>query len=178
MDERIARPILAQLGVRFLLSTESMAAPSGDQDVTKLLIEWRRGDEAALARLIPLVYQELRRVARARLRGEGSDHTLQTTALVHEAYMRLVDLDRMTLQNREHFFAMAARLMREILVDHARRKKALKRGGGATMLNVDDVSPSIENAVVDVLALDQALTDLTTSTSDCLGWSSCASSLD
>ena len=138
-----------------------MVEHSGNQDVTNLLTEWCRGDEAALSRLIPLVYQELRRVARARLREEGSDHTLQTTALVHEAYLRLVDLDHMTLRNRTHFFAMAARLMREILVDHARRKNALKRGGGATMLSVDDVEAVAEEAVVNVLALDEALTDLT-----------------
>ena len=133
----------------------------GDPDVTNLLVEWRRGDEAALERLIPIVYEELRRVARARLRGEGSDHTLQTTALVHEAYLRLVGLDRMTLQNRTHFFAMAARLMREILVDHARRKNALKRGGGITNVSVEDAAVGAESAVVDVLALDKALTDLT-----------------
>jgi RNA polymerase sigma factor (TIGR02999 family) len=139
-----------------------MSSPgSGDQNVTNLLVEWRRGDEAALERLIPIVYEELRRVARARLRGEGSDHTLQTTALVHEAYLRLVGLDRMTLQNRTHFFAMAARLMREILVDHARRKNAQKRGGGATLVTLEDVAAGAESEVVDVLALDQALTDLT-----------------
>jgi RNA polymerase sigma factor (TIGR02999 family) len=137
-----------------------MPARPDDPDVTNLLVEWRGGDGAALARLIPIVYGELRRVARARLRGEGSDHTLQTTALVHEAYLRLVGLDRMALQNRTHFFAMAARLMREILVDHARRKKALKRGGGVTVLGLEDVGGGAEHAVVDVLALNEALTDL------------------
>ena len=136
------------------------AADSDDQDVTNLLVEWRRGDEGALARLIPIVYGELRRVASARLRKEASDHTLQTTALVHEAYLRLVGLDRMTLHNRTHFFAMAARLMREILVDHARRKHALKRGGGVTVLGLEDVAAGGETAIVDVLALDEALTDL------------------
>ena len=109
---------------------------------------------------MPIVYEELRRVARAHLRGEGADHTLETTALVHEAYLRLVGLDRMTLQNRTHFFAMAARLMREILVDHARRKNALKRGGGLTIVSLDDVAAGAEHAIVDVLALDEALTDL------------------
>ena len=138
-----------------------MSSSSDDRDVTVLLGEWRRGDEAALERLIPIVYQELRRVASARLRGEGSGHTLQTTALVHEAYLRLVGLDRMTLQNRTHFFAMAARLMREILVDHARRKNAIKRGGGVTIVGLDDVAPGVENAFIDVLALDEALTALT-----------------
>jgi RNA polymerase sigma factor (TIGR02999 family) len=136
-----------------------MAAPSDDQDVTRLLVEWQRGDEAALARLMPIVYNELQRVARARLRDEGPHHTLQTTALVHEAYLRLVGLDRMTLQNRTHFFAMAARLMREILIDYARRKRALKRGG-VTMPRIDELAPGGENALVDVLTLDEALTDL------------------
>ena len=150
-------PILAQVDVRF---PRPMSQQSGDQNVTNLLVEWRRGDEAAFARLIPIVYGELRRVASARLRSEGSDHTLQTTALVHEAYLRLVGLDRMTLQNRTHFFAMAARLMREILVDHARRKNAQKRGGGVTMLSLDEVAAGAEREPVDVLALDQALTDL------------------
>ena len=137
-----------------------MSKPSDEPRVTNLLVEWRRGDEAALARLIPIVYEELRRVASARLRSEGTDHTLQTTALVHEAYLRLVGLDRMTLQNRTHFFAMAARLMREILVDHARRRNALKRGGGVTILGLDDVAAATEGGLVDVVALDEALTDL------------------
>ncbi len=80
-----------------------MSAHSSDPEVTSLLVKWRMGDQAALQRLIPIVYQELRRVARARLRGEAAEHTLQTTALVHEAYLRLVGLDRMALQNRTHF---------------------------------------------------------------------------
>ncbi len=131
-----------------------------DDGVTQLLVEWRRGDEAALARLIPVVYAELRRVASARLRDEAPNHTLQTTALVHEAYLRLVGLERMTLQNRTHFFAMAARLMREILVDHARRRNAGKRGGGVTMVGLDEMTAGSESDIVDVLALDEALTEL------------------
>lgn len=137
-----------------------MAADTGDPDVTHLLVEWRRGDQDALARLIPIVYDELRRVARARLRDEGSDHTLQTTALVHEAYLRLVGLDRMALRDRTHFFAMAARLMREVLVDHARRRRAQKRGGDVTPLTLDAVGAGVAHDVLDVLALDEALTDL------------------
>jgi RNA polymerase sigma factor (TIGR02999 family) len=139
-----------------------MAESPGDPNVTALLVEWRGGNEAALAQLIPVVYEELRRVASARLRGERSAHTLQTTALVNEAYLRLVGLDRLALQNRVHFFAMAARLMREILVDHARRKNAAKRGGGATLLQLDEVAAGAENVVIDLLALDEALTDLAT----------------
>jgi RNA polymerase sigma factor (TIGR02999 family) len=137
-----------------------MANPSDHPDVTQLLVEWRGGDQAALDRLIPVVYDELRRVASARLRSENSAHTLQTTALVNEAYLRLVGLDRMALQNRTHFFAMAARLMREILVDHARRRNALKRGGNVTVLRLDEIAAGAENTMIDVLALDEALRDL------------------
>ena len=136
-----------------------MSPDSTERDVTDLLVEWRGGNQAALDRLIPIVYGELRRVASARLRNEGR-HTLQTTALVHEVYLRLVGLDRMDLQNRTHFFAMAARLMREILVDHARRRHALKRGGDLTVLGLGGVDARVENKVVEVLALDEALTEL------------------
>jgi RNA polymerase sigma factor (TIGR02999 family) len=126
-------------------------------EVTGLLLSWRQGDAAALDRLIPLVYDELRRVARGHLRRELPGHSLQATALVHEVYLRLVDVDRMTLKSRTHFFAVAARLMRQILVDHARRKRADKRGGGITMVSLDEVSPAAQTSGVDVLALDEAL---------------------
>jgi RNA polymerase sigma factor (TIGR02999 family) len=130
------------------------------QDVTGLLLSWRQGDPGALDRLVPLVYDELRRVARGHLRRESPGHSLQATALVHEVYLRLVDVDRMTLKSRTHFFAVAARLMRQILVDHARRKRAGKRGGGVTMMSLDEVSPAAQTSSVDVLALDQALVAL------------------
>ena len=126
-------------------------------EVTELLLSWRQGDAAALDRLIPVVYDELRRVARRRLRGESPGHALQSTALVHEVYLRLVDVDRMTLKSRTHFFALAAKLMRQILVDHARRQHADKRGGRVTIVSLDDVSPVAQPSSVDVLALDQAL---------------------
>jgi RNA polymerase sigma factor (TIGR02999 family) len=126
-------------------------------EVTELLRSWRQGDAAALDRLIPLVHGELRRVARAHFRREQPGHTLQATALVHEVYLRLVTLDRITLNDRTHFFAVAARLMRQVLVDHARRKRADKRGGAATMISLDEVSPVSSTPIVDVLALDQAL---------------------
>jgi RNA polymerase sigma factor (TIGR02999 family) len=126
-------------------------------EVTGLLLSWRQGNAAALDRLVPLVYDELRRVARGHLRRESPGHALQATALVHEVYLRLVDVDRLTLNSRTHFFAVAARLMRQILVDHARRQRAGKRGGGATMISLDDVSPAAQPASVDVLALDEAL---------------------
>ena len=126
-------------------------------DVTDLLLAWRQGDTTALDRLVPLVYDELRRVARRNLRREQPGHAVQATALVHEVYLRLVEVDRLTLKNRTHFFALAARLMRQILVDHARRQHADKRGGGATMVSLDDTSPAAPPPNVDVLALDQAL---------------------
>ena len=133
-----------------------MTEPSA-HDVTGLLLSWRQGDPAALDRLVPLVYDELRRVARRRLRGEPPGHALQATALVHEVYLRLVDVDRMTLTSRAHFLGVAATLMRQILVDHARRQRADKRGGGATLLSLDDAKPGAWTSSVDVLALDEAL---------------------
>ncbi len=126
-------------------------------DVTELLLSWRQGDAQALDRLVPLVYDELRRVARRHLRRELPGHALQATALVHEVYLRLVDVERLTLKNRAHFFAVAAKLMRQILVDHARLQHAQKRGGGATIVSLDAVSPAAQPPSVDVLALDQAL---------------------
>ena len=140
-----------------------MTESSPPHDVTELLIEWRRGDAAALERLVPLVYAELGKIARAQLRHERAGHSLQATALVHEVYLRLVNVDGMTLESRAHFMALAARLMRQILVDHARRKLTDKRGGAATMVSLDGVSPRV-NAVgpthIDVLALDEALGEL------------------
>jgi RNA polymerase sigma factor (TIGR02999 family) len=137
-----------------------MTEHSRTQEVTGLLLSWRQGDAAALDRLVPLVYDELRRVARGHLRREAPGHSLQATVLVHEVYLRLVDVDRMTLESRTHFFAVAARLMRQILVDHARRKRADKRGGGVTMMSLDEVSPAARTSSVDVLALDEALDTL------------------
>jgi RNA polymerase sigma factor (TIGR02999 family) len=126
-------------------------------DVTHLLLSWRQGDAAALDHLVPIVYDELRRVARRCLRGEAPGHALQATALVHEVYLRLVDVDRMTLTNRAHFFGVAATLMRQILVDHARWQRADKRGGGVTVLSLDEALPAAPTSSVDVLALEQAL---------------------
>ena len=131
------------------------------QDVTALLLEWRAGEKDALDRLVPIIYSDLRRMARARLRAERDGHSLQTTALVHEVYLRLVDADRMTLENRAHFFAVTSRLMRQILVDHARRRTAEKRGGDRTMVSLSDASPAAPATTVDILALDEALDALT-----------------
>lgn len=108
-------------------------------------------------KLTSVPYEDLRQVARRHLRPERPGHSVQATALVHEVYLRLVDVDRMTLTSRTHFLAVAARLMRQILVDHARRRLAHKRGGGATMMSLDEISPAARTSSVNVLALDQAL---------------------
>ena len=135
-----------------------MTDPSRVHEVTGLLLSWGQGDAAALDRLVPLVYDELRRVARGHLRRERPGHALQATALVHEVFLRLVGVNRMALKSRTHFFAVSARLMRQILVDHARRKQADKRGGGATMMALDEVAPAAaQTFTVDVLAVDEAL---------------------
>jgi len=125
-----------------------------------MLLAWQQGDDQALEAVIPLVYDELRRLARARLRAEPRGHVLQTTALVHEAYLRLVDINQMNVRDRSHLLAMAARLMRRILVDHARGRRARKRGGALTILNLDDVSIAKAEPGIDVLALDEALDEL------------------
>jgi RNA polymerase sigma-70 factor (ECF subfamily) len=141
-----------------------MTEPSRPHDdVTALLIEWRQGDAAALERLVPLVYAELKKVAGAHMRHEQVGHSLQATALVHEVYLRLVNVNRMTFESRAHFMAVAARLMRQILVDRARRKHRGKRGGRATVVSLDRVSPAVHTVGptnIDVLALDEALAEL------------------
>ena len=129
----------------------------GESPVTGLLVRWRQGDAGALDALIPLVYDELRALAHHYLRQERPDHTLQSTALVHEAYVRLVGREPPMLQNRAHFFGVAARLMREILVEHARANRAAKRGGGAPRLSIDDAFDVPQPADIDVLSLDEAL---------------------
>jgi RNA polymerase sigma factor (TIGR02999 family) len=129
-------------------------------DFADLLARPDRPDAAALDRFVPAVYDELRRVARAQLRGEQANHSLQPTALVHEVYLRLVNVDRMTITGRSHFLALAARLMRQVLVDHARRKLAAKRGGGLTIVGLDAAAAASDAPGVDILALDEALTEL------------------
>lgn len=128
--------------------------------VTQLLIDWSRGDENALQQLIPLVHEELRRVARRHMAHERAEHTLQATALVNEAYMRLVDVRQVKWQNRAHFFAMSARLMRRILVDFARSRRYQKRGAGAQRVTLDEALVVSPAPVADLVALDEALTAL------------------
>ena len=140
-----------------------MDAPSASQQkVTDLLTRWSEGDDAALAELTPLVYEELRRLAHRQMGAERLDHTLQTTALVSEAYLRLTDQTNLRWQNRAHFFAVAARAMRQIVVDYARSQRAEKRGSGAVKVELDEaaiVSPAQSKEIVD---LHEALERLAT----------------
>jgi len=129
-------------------------------EVTQLLIAWSQGEQAALEKLMPLVYQELRRVAKRYLGRERAGHTLQTTALVHEAYLRLVDASQVEWQNRAHFFAVSAQLMRRILVDHARSHNYLKRGGEAHHVPLEEAAVFSAEQAPDLLALDEALVSL------------------
>ena len=127
-------------------------------DITQMLIDWSNGNREALDRLIPVVYAELRRQAARHLRRERPGHTLQTTALINEAYLRLVDQKNVRWQNRAHFFAVAARMMRRILVDHARSHRRAKRGGSAARLPLEEaLAVAAEKSSVDLLALDEAL---------------------
>src|SRR5262245_47652181 len=130
------------------------------RSVTALLTDWTRGDATALEHLLPLVYDELRRIAARQLRGERVNHTLQPTALVHEVYLRLVDQRQVDWQNRAHFLGVAAQTMRRVLVDHARRHGARKRGDGAPCMSIDDAADLAVSQEVPLLALDLALARL------------------
>jgi RNA polymerase sigma-70 factor (ECF subfamily) len=130
------------------------------QDVTELLMAWRDGDEDALSRLTPLVYDEIRRLAAAHMRREKAGHTLQTSALVNEAYIRLVDSSRVRWQNRAHFLAVASQLMRRILVDFARTRRYQKRGGDWHQVTLDDGLGVTTRLDSDLVALDEALQEL------------------
>jgi RNA polymerase sigma factor (TIGR02999 family) len=137
-----------------------MSAPPPNQ-VTRLLVDWQRGDKAALDDLMPLVYHELRNLAASYLKDERRNHTLQPTALIHEAYLRMVDQHLPEWQNRAHFFGVAARLMRQILVDHARTRDASKRGGEQLRIPLEDAPPVFTHEdATGLLMLDEALTKL------------------
>ncbi len=131
------------------------------EDITQLLIKWSKGDEQALKELMPLVYRELHAIAQRHLRHESPERTLQTTDLVHEAYLKLINQTRIQWQNRAHFYAISAQAMRRILIDHARKNLREKRGGQATKLSLDegliDVS---DNGAEDLIVLDEALKKL------------------
>lgn len=137
-----------------------MTAELPKQEITELLRDWGNGDRHALEKLMPLVYQDLRQIAGMRMRQERGNHTLQPTALIHEAYLHLIKYQGMSWQNRAHFFAMASTEMRRILVDHARRRRSTKRGGGIDLILLDEVHALTEDNTIDVLALDEALEKL------------------
>jgi RNA polymerase sigma factor (TIGR02999 family) len=133
----------------------------GLESITQLLKAHASGDKQAFDRLVPLIYNEMRRIARNRLRGERSDHTLSTTALVHEAYLKLVKFDRINWQNSDHFFAIAAQVMRNILVDYAVRQQAMKRGGKRIRVEVNDSDTLVEIELANILSVHHALERLT-----------------
>jgi RNA polymerase sigma factor (TIGR02999 family) len=139
-----------------------VSGPLPSSQVTDLLLRWSDGDSEAREKLVPLVYDELRRIARRCLAGQRADRTLQSTALVHEAYLRLVDHTSVRWENRLHFFAVAAQLMRHILVDQVRMKRAKKRGGDCVTLVLTEDVASPQQRELDLLALDQALDNLAT----------------
>lgn len=139
-----------------------MGIPNHPRQITGLLLAWGKGDEAALNQLIPLVHDELRRIARRCMAGERGGHSLQATALVNEAYLRLIDVQHVDWQNRAHFLAMSARLMRRILVDVARSKRYQKRGGGAVRVTFDDALLVTDEPGQDLVALDDVLNALAT----------------
>jgi RNA polymerase sigma factor (TIGR02999 family) len=129
-------------------------------ETTRLLSEWRAGDQTAFDRLLPIVYEELRRLASHYMRAERADHLLQTTALVHEAYLRLIDDKDASYQTRHHFFAVAAQVMRHVLVDYARARQRAKRGGGAPAVPLEDVAVISDERAEEVIAVDAALENL------------------
>jgi len=143
-----------------VLKTGFQMAEVDTHEVTQLLIDWSNGDRAALDALVPLVEEELRRLAHRYMGRERVDHTLQTTALVNEAYVRLVNRKNVKWQNRAHFFGIAAQLMRTILVDHARSRASAKRGGAAGKLQLDEALVVSEQKASEVIALDDALNQL------------------
>jgi RNA polymerase sigma factor (TIGR02999 family) len=136
--------------------------PNSDCGPTELLRAWSQGDGSALDRLMPLIYNELHRLARHYMRRERPDHTLQATSLVNEAYLRLIDVNRVEWRNRAHFLALAAQMMRRILVESARNRQRQKRGGGAVHVNLDDVQELPDSKEHELVALSDALSDLAT----------------
>ena len=130
------------------------------EEITGLLLDWGKGDKAALDRVIPLVYQELRRLAHRQMRRERAGDTLQTTALINEAYLRLVDYTRVRPRDRAHFFAIAAQAMRRILIERARSRRASKRGSGAQQVSLEEAVELSNQRAADLVALDEALTNL------------------
>ncbi len=139
---------------------ESSMSKHPTEEITQLLLAWGKGDEGAFDRLMPLVYDEMRKIARRYMSRQRPDHTLQTTALVNEAYLRLIDSSKVQWQNRAHFYAISAQLMRRILVDFARARTNQKRGGGAQKVVLDEALTITSEPGADLIALDDALNEL------------------
>ncbi len=139
---------------------ESSMSKHPTEEITQLLLAWGKGDEEAFDRLMPLVYDEMRKIARRYMSRQRPDHTLQTTALVNEAYLRLIDSSKVQWQNRAHFYAISAQLMRRILVDFARARTNQKRGGGAQKVVLDEALTLTSEPGADLIALDDALNEL------------------
>jgi RNA polymerase sigma factor (TIGR02999 family) len=151
-----------EFSIRRSAILELFMAQSSVQEITKLLLAWGKGEEAAFERLMPLVYEELRKLARSYMNRQRPGHTLQTTALVNEAYLRLIDTSQVQWQNRAHFFAVSANLMRRILVDFARSQGNLKRGGGAQHISLEQALEISTDRSAELVALDDALKTLAT----------------
>jgi RNA polymerase sigma-70 factor (ECF subfamily) len=135
---------------------------SASHSVTQLLEQWNNGDLEALDKLVPLIYEELRKMARRYMRQQNPDHTLQTTALIHEAYLRMVTQKEKQFKNRAHFFAVAAQAMRHILVDYARQRHAAKRGGGSRPISLEEAAIVSQERAAELVAFDEALKELET----------------
>jgi RNA polymerase sigma-70 factor (ECF subfamily) len=146
----------------FWIDSEGYSEMPAPKDVTQLLVDWSGGNQEAMDQLLPLVYEELRRLANHYLARERPDHTLQPTALVHEAYLRLVETRSRNFRSRAYFFGVASQLMRRVLVDHARKHRAAIRGGGLTKLSLDEAIDLPDGQEVDLIALDDALNALAT----------------
>jgi RNA polymerase sigma factor (TIGR02999 family) len=143
-----------------LIRPAEQSSESPPEEITGLLLDWGQGNKAALDRVIPLVYQELRRLAHRQMRRERTGDTFQTTALINEAYLRLVDYARVRPRDRAHFFAIAAQAMRRILIERARSRRSTKRGSGAEKVSLDEVADVSKERAADLVALDEALTKL------------------
>ena len=133
-----------------------------EHDITDMLLDWGKGDKAALDRVMPLIYQELRRMAHRQMRRERAGNTMQTTVLINEAYLRLVDYERVQPRDRSHFFAIAAQAMRRVLIERARSRNSAKRGSGGQKVSLEEVADLIDERATNLVALDEALTTLAT----------------
>jgi len=136
--------------------------PASEHDITDMLLDWGKGDKAALDRVMPLIYNELRRLAHRQMRRERAGDTMQTTSLINEAYLRLIDYERVQPQDRSHFFAIAAQAMRRILIERARSRRTAKRGSGGQKVSLDDAADLVDDRAANLVALDDALTSLAT----------------